>query len=214
MTAAANGTAAVEDEPGEALRSRRGPAEAVRQGRRVRVEPEAQDGADRGRTRGEALEVRTVGRCDAGAHPPRRRRRRRSRRGRRGRRSSRRPRSRSAGSVGGGVGQLRRRDEPARLGRGVEPRDLGQRDRLARRSSCRADPRGVAIWRSTICPSRWRNAIASPVGDHDRRERASVVGDPQELGARRPVEDHDVGPEAVGLGRGDVLAVGRRRRGR
>ena len=80
--------------------------------------------------------------------------------------------------------QLRGRDEPARPRRGVEPRHLRQRRRSRRPSSCRPARRACHLEvddRAVEVEERDRVAGRRP----DRRERAVVVGHPEQLGAGR-----------------------------
>ena len=75
-----------------------------------------------------------------------------------------------------------------------------------------ASPSSRISLRSTIWPWMWRNAIASPIGDQTGRPRCPVVGQALELPAVGGIEDHEVVPEAAGLGRDDVAAIRRERR--
>ena len=167
MTAAANGSGRLDEQRGEALDARRGPARSP-----------AAAPPDRGRCRG-------TGRCRSP---------RSGRRGARGRSAvtsgdaavsgaigRRRPSLGDGSTVGGGVAGS------WSAGMNQSGRDAGSRPETSVRSivsptvQAGAVPSSLARRRSTVWPSRWRNAMPSPAGDQVGAHDAPSVGDAQEL---------------------------------
>ena len=150
LTAAAYGAAASTMSRANASMPAEVAAEPGRQAGGVRVEAEAQDGADGGAT---ARRVVRGSRPSRGA----------------GRRRRPRPARSATGRGAAAVG----RDEPVRPRRAVQARDRGQAF-VSPTVQFGALPSSLAIWRSTIWPSMWKNAIAVAGRRPDGRPRGAV----------------------------------------
>ena len=219
MTAAAAGRAASRTSAANSVDAAEIGREPGRQGRRIRIQAEAEDRAGARGSRREPLEVGPACRRGLGRGAPV------------GRGSERRVAGQGHGAVDADA------DGPVSPGAALpgwlgpaegagssdggtnhDGRDAPSRPETVVRSVVfdtahwPLEASSVASFRSTIWPARWRNAIASPGGRPDRRERVRIVRDLEDLLAPA-VEDHDVRPERVAPGRGHEPPVRRVRRG-